>query len=175
MLTDGTEPPPLYIDAGSGSFVHKTTDWHVYDGTRPRAPKATALRGVCSCGWQSETHHPLDWDQVNRRAPYLYDTTGPESDWARHITDTEARAVPVPEELADLIDQLDERLIQLAADEPLAALRAVARLKHVLDEAGAGAAARALHDSETGRLIGPGLGLPEADARSRLRRYTLIH
>lgn len=93
----------------------------------------------------------------------------------RHITDTEARAVPVPEELAALIDQLDERLVQLAADEPLAALRAVARLKHVLAETGASAAARALHDSESGRLIGPGLGLPEADARSRLRRYTLNH
>ncbi|MGW1843005.1 hypothetical protein [Streptomyces sp. NPDC001966] len=32
LLADGTEPGPAYFDSGSGSTVHRSTDWYVYDG-----------------------------------------------------------------------------------------------------------------------------------------------
>ncbi|MER8199166.1 hypothetical protein ABTY00_35115 [Streptomyces microflavus] len=44
---------------------------------------------------------------MDRQAPYLHDTSGPEGDWARHTAEVEARAVPVPEELAALLDQVE--------------------------------------------------------------------
>ncbi|MGW9116214.1 hypothetical protein ACWGRV_06110 [Streptomyces sp. NPDC055663] len=32
LLADGTEPGPAYFDSGSGSTMHRSTDWYVYDG-----------------------------------------------------------------------------------------------------------------------------------------------
>lgn len=172
LLADGSEPRPVFFDAGSSASFHQSSDWWIYTGELG-APLATELRGACSCGWRGETRYPLDWELVDRRAPYLYDTSGPEGDWARHITEVEARAVPVPEELAALLDQVELQLDKLSADAPLAALRAVTRLERIITEAGRTAAHGADADAETGALIGPGLGLPEDEARRRLLRYTL--
>ncbi|OXY84695.1 hypothetical protein OG728_37145 [Streptomyces microflavus] len=110
---------------------------------------------------------------MDRQAPCLYDTSGPEGDWARPITEVEASAVPVPEELAALLDQVERQLDKLSFDAPLAALRAVSRLEHIVTEAGRRAAYGAEADAESGTPIGPGLGLPQDEAHRRLLRYTL--
>ncbi|MGW0858718.1 hypothetical protein [Streptomyces sp. NPDC002690] len=83
LLADGTEPGPVYFDACSGSTVHRSTDWWVYDGTLG-APVAAELRAVCSCGWRGTARYPLDWAVADGRHPWAYDTTGPESDWDTH-------------------------------------------------------------------------------------------
>ncbi|MFD5343934.1 hypothetical protein ACFWJY_09245 [Streptomyces anulatus] len=79
---------------------------------------------------------PLSWEDVDRNAPHLYDTRQIQDDWARHIDDVEARAVPVPDVLVALLDQVEQELDRLASDAPLAALRAISRLEHVIAEAG---------------------------------------
>ncbi|MGW6202525.1 hypothetical protein ACWF9B_02550 [Streptomyces sp. NPDC055089] len=171
LLADGTEPKPVYFDTGSSGNMHQSSDWWIYDGTL-RAPTATQLRGSCSCGWRGESLYPLDWETVDRRSPEDHDTSGPESDWDQHITEVEARAVPVPEDLAALLAQVDQRLNALASDAPLAALRAIAALERIVAEAGRTAAFHAEADDPAGNAFGPGLGLPERDARARLLRYT---
>ncbi|MFI9630210.1 hypothetical protein [Streptomyces sp. NPDC052042] len=173
LLADGTEPGPVYFDAGSGSTVHRSTDWRVYDGTLG-APAATHLRGACSCGWRGTRHCPLDWEAADRRRPYLTDTTGPERDWNAHITDVQNRTAPVPAELLALLDQAEKRLPNLAAENPLAALRAVATLERLIRQA-AGDAALSL-DTPNGPswdTIGQALGISAETARSRLTRYAL--
>lgn len=79
LLADGTEPGPVYFDTGSGPTVHRSTDWYVYDGMLG-APVATELRGACSCARRGTPRCPLDWEAVERRNPYLYDTSGPDGD-----------------------------------------------------------------------------------------------
>ncbi|MFF2236291.1 hypothetical protein [Streptomyces anulatus] len=117
--------------------------------------------------------YPLSWEDVDRNAPYLYDTRQIPDDWARHIDDVEARAVPVPDVLVALLDQVEQELDRLAGDAPLAALRAISRLEHVIAEAGDAAAYGSEADARSGTLIGPGLGLPEHEGRRRLLRYSL--
>ncbi|WLQ45623.1 hypothetical protein P8A22_37995 (plasmid) [Streptomyces laculatispora] len=172
VLADGTEPKPVYFDTGSGANMHESSDWWIYDGTLG-APVATQLRGSCSCGWRGETRYPLDWETVERHSPERHDTCGPENDWDQHITEVADRAVPIPEELTALLAQVDQRLNALAGEAPLAALRAIATLEHTLTQAGRTAALNAEADDTAGNTIGPGLGLPDRDARSRLLRYTL--
>ncbi|GGY77649.1 hypothetical protein OHA57_38405 (plasmid) [Streptomyces anulatus] len=129
----------MLLDGGSGSNFHESNDWWIYSGEL-RRPRATSLRGACSCGWRGETSYPLSWEDVDRNAPHLYDTRQLKDDWARHIDDVEARAVPVPDVLVALLDQVEQELDRLAGDAPLAALRAISRLEHVIAEAGYAAA-----------------------------------
>lgn len=172
VLADGSEPAPVYFDVGSGSTVHRTGDWWVYDGTL-RAPLATALRAACSCAWRGATRYPLDWDDVDPDGPHLYDTSGPRSDWAQHVADTEARSVPLPEALVALLRQLGEQLDVLAAEDPLAALRAVAALERTTGEVAQQAAFTVEADATSWAVVATALGLTEQDARSRIDRYSL--
>ncbi|MFJ8846047.1 hypothetical protein ACIRFF_24465 [Streptomyces cyaneofuscatus] len=171
LLADGSEPLPVFFDAGSSAHFHQSSDWWIYTGELG-APVAAQLRGA-SCGWRGEARYPLDWEAVDRQAPYPYDTSGPESDWDRHIIEVEARTVPVPAALAVLLDQVEQELDKLACDEPLTALRVVGRLERVIKEAGRTAAYGAEADAEPGAEIGPGLGLREDEARQRLLRYLI--
>lgn len=75
--------------------------------------------------------------------------------------------------LVALLDQVEQELDRLAGDAPLAALRAISRLEHVIAEAGYAAAYVAEADARSGTLIGPGLGLPEHEGRRRLLSYSL--
>ncbi|MFB6654110.1 hypothetical protein ACFCZ4_32630 [Streptomyces microflavus] len=134
---------------------------------------AAELRGACACGWRGETRYPLDWESADRQAPDLYDTSWPQGDWARHITEVESGAVPVPEKLAALLDQAELQLDKLSFDAPLSALRAISRLKRIVTETGRRAAYGAEADAKSGAPIGPGLGLPEDEARQRLFHYSL--
>ncbi|WP_256984810.1 hypothetical protein [Streptomyces sp. 2R] len=83
------------------------------------------------------------------------------------------RCVPVPEELSALLDEVELQLDKLSFGAPLAALRAVSRLERIVTETGRRAAYGADADAKAGAPIGPGLGLPEDEARRRLLRYTL--
>ncbi|MFD4224673.1 hypothetical protein [Streptomyces griseus] len=172
VLADGTEPGPVFFDTGSGPDVHQSTSWWVYDGTL-RAPVAAQLRGACSCGWRGEHLYPIDWDQVDRREPYAYDTTGPEDDWERHVAEVEAGTVPLPDDVAALLAQVQERLDTLADTAPLAALRAVAALERTTQIIGRVAANLASADDPAGERTGPALGITPDKARSRLVHYGL--
>lgn len=172
VLADGSEPKPMYFDVGSGGNGYRTSDWWVYDGTL-RAPLATDLRGACSCGWRGAARYPVVWEDVVPHRPYLYDTSGPEGDWVRHIDDVEARSVPLPDALTVLLEQVEVALERLADDAPLAALRAVAALERTASEVGHRAALTAEADTDSWETIATALGLTEQDAHSRLTRYTL--
>ncbi|MFH8692674.1 hypothetical protein ACH4EC_38215 [Streptomyces anulatus] len=172
LLTDGSEPATVLLDGGSGANFQESNDWWIYSGEL-RRPRATSLRGACSCGWRGETSYPLSWEEVDQNGPYLYDTRQLKDDWARHIDDVEAGAVPVPDVLVALLDQVEQELDRLAGDAPLAALRAINRLEHIIAEVGDAAAYGAEADARSGTAIGPGLGLPEDEARRRLLRYCL--
>ncbi|MFB6505178.1 MULTISPECIES: hypothetical protein [unclassified Streptomyces] len=173
LLADGTEPGPVYFDIGSGANVHKSTDWWVYDGTL-RAPVAAEMRGACSCGWRGTARYPLDWQKIDRRRPYLFDTGDPENDWDTHIAEVRARTVPVPPDLTALIDQLRERLTGLVDQEPLAAVRAAATLERLTEQATTEAAFNI--DAPGGPSwdeVGRALGISARTARTRLTRYAL--
>ncbi|MCG7527137.1 hypothetical protein MHW47_22160 [Streptomyces sp. OfavH-34-F] len=121
--------------------------------------------------WRGTTLHPVDWQQVAAEGPGWYDTSGPREDWRRLIADVENRAVPIPEDVAGLLDQLRERLDALADDAPLAALRILAALESSIASAGEVAAYTSRADDQSGDTIAAGLGLTASEARSRLHRY----
>ncbi|MFE0134646.1 hypothetical protein ACFWY6_24240 [Streptomyces sp. NPDC059037] len=174
VLANGTEPEPMHFDTGSSGNVHKTSDWWVYDGTL-RAPQATDLRGSCSCGWRGTALYPIDWSQVSRRHPYEYDASGPYTDWAQHISEVEERSVPLPDELAGLLEKVDEQLTALADQGPVAALKAVVLLERITKRIGRDAAANAQLDEVPWDSIAKALGLTEREARSRLINYSYRH
>ncbi|GLF92629.1 hypothetical protein [Streptomyces yaizuensis] len=175
VLADGSEPKPVYFDSVSGGSGHTSSDWWVYDGTLG-APLAPFVRGACSCGWRGVPRHPVNWAEVEEDGPYGFDTSGPQDDWWLHIDEVEARSVPLPTGLADLLEQLGEQLHTLAGDAPLAALRAAATLERTLRETGRTAALLVEADANSGEVswesIGTALGLTREDARSRVWHYT---
>ncbi|GGY61692.1 hypothetical protein [Streptomyces xanthochromogenes] len=103
-LADGSEPGPVYFDVGSGTHMPSSTQWHVYDGRFGR-PRATVLRGSCSCGWRGMAEYPLDWTTLPHDKP-LYeaaiDLSGPIADHDAHLSVIRAAAVQLPAELIDL-------------------------------------------------------------------------
>ncbi|MFI1941231.1 hypothetical protein ACH44C_29330 [Streptomyces purpureus] len=156
---------------GSGGHFPTSTDWWIYDGTCG-APRAERMRAACACGWRAQVSYPIDWSQVRRREPYTYDTSPLAQDWKIHIEDVEARTVPLPAELADLLQRLDQHLDRLAEDAPLAALKAVRALETIIATTGPAAAFMTVSGAEIPwSRIAEGLGTTESEARSRLRRY----
>ncbi|WP_228924551.1 hypothetical protein [Streptomyces sp. DH7] len=168
LLEDGTEPGPVYYDTGSGSNIHKTTNWYCYDGTLG-APRATTMRARCACGWRGQTTYPIDWDQVERRQPYLYDTSGPESDWDAHTQEVAALAVQLPENSVQLLKQLEEWLYDDDVD-PLVILRAVGELEAITTSI-ASYAARQAGTKHSDKEIARALGLTDTVLTARLAHY----
>lgn len=174
VLPDGSEPGPLVHDIGSGSEFHETSDWWIYDGTL-RAPKAAGLRAACSCGWRGAARYPIDWEEVVDEHPYRYDTSGPRRDWQQHITDVEARTVPLPAGLAALPARVDEELEHLADEAPLAALRAIGALERTTTRTARTAAYNIKADEVPTEQVAAGLGMSERSAASRLSHYHYRH
>ncbi|MFJ3906300.1 hypothetical protein [Streptomyces sp. NPDC090025] len=169
MARSVSEPWPVYDDVGSGPSVHQTSDWYAYTG-RHTAPKAEVLRGRCTCGWRGAETYPVDWDDVDRRAPYLHDTSGPERDWERHMDEVAAGAPAMPEDVEVLVRTLRDRIVDIEGDDPLTALRIAVVLEAVALPAGEYAAREAAR-KHSEREIAVALGMTEDAASSRLRRY----
>ncbi|MFF1916786.1 hypothetical protein ACFVYE_35535 [Streptomyces sp. NPDC058239] len=82
--------------------------------------------------------------------------------------------MPVPADLTALLDQVEERLTALVADEPLAALRAVAALKRLTERVATDASFSVdTADGPQWDTIAQALGISEQAARSRLTHYAL--
>ncbi|MFF5306361.1 hypothetical protein ACFY5F_44070 [Streptomyces sp. NPDC013161] len=169
VLADGSEPKSVYLDVGSGSSMYETREWWAYNGWLGR-PRAAAWRASCACGWRGDGH-PIDWDQVEDHDLDDLDTSGAYDEWWEHIHAVERRTVPLPEELSELIEQLEERLDALSDAAPVAALKAVAILERLAARVGKEAAYGAQADDVPGEALGKALGLSVDRARSRLDRY----
>ncbi|WP_331719822.1 hypothetical protein OG217_37290 (plasmid) [Streptomyces sp. NBC_01023] len=167
---DGTEPGPISIPSNSGSgAIGKITEWWGYDGVMG-GPAATHLRGSCACGWRGATLYPVDWDEVHQAHPY-YDTSGPEEDWKAHVREVESTLVPLPDDVAALLDQLNQRVDELADREPLVALRAANILQRNTHMSTLCAATTIERDKTTLATVGAALGCSASQAEARLRTY----
>ncbi|MEV6735383.1 hypothetical protein [Streptomyces sp. NPDC051364] len=174
LLGDGSEPGPVYLDPGSGSDFHETRQWWAYSGILNR-PRAAAARGACSCGWRGTAHYRIDWEAVDAAGIYEPVIEGPQEDWEQHLEEVEARTVPLPGELAELLERVGEQLNLLARQAPVAALKAVAALEAVTCRVARDAAYMAEADELSWESIGTALGLTEDAARSRLIHYGMRH
>ncbi|MER7467857.1 hypothetical protein [Streptomyces sp. NPDC097981] len=171
LLADGRVPGPAYFDTGSGSHVQSTSQWSVYDGRFPHAPRAAALRAVCSCGWTGPEHH-LDWEAIGEQE--LDEAADNEADactrdWDGHTTAVEATTVPLPETLTMLLEQLEQEIGKLAKTSPVAAVRA-ARWTRITAERAGYWAARATRQDLDDAQVAAALGLDEDAARTELAR-----
>ncbi|THA81185.1 hypothetical protein [Streptomyces sp. A0592] len=171
LLADGSEPGPVYFDVGSGPTMPSSTEWHAYDGRHGR-PRAALLRGSCSCGWRGVAEYPLDWAALAKDAP-LYeadvDLSGPVADYGAHLSVIRDGTVQLPVQLTDLLTELVCQLNELAADEPLVALKALADLRYVIAEIGQEAAFELAAEDVPIKQVATALGTNEAAARSYLR------
>ncbi|WP_405427900.1 hypothetical protein [Streptomyces erythrochromogenes] len=169
LVEDGSEPGPAYFDVGSGSYVPSSTDWHAYDGRFGR-PRAALLRGACACGWRGAAEYPLDWTTLDDQTP-LYeadvDLAGPLADYQAHLTVVRAAAVPLPEPLTALMENLETAAVK----DPLVALKALADLRYLIAGVGADAALAVQVGRIPMRTVATALGTSEAAARRYLKSY----
>lgn len=171
LLADGTEPGPVYLDPGTGSDFRQTREWWAYSGILNR-PRAAAARAACACGWRGAAQYPIDRAAEEPDSLYEQVIEGPRGDWERHLDEVEARTVPLPAELAHLLERVEDQLNSLAGQAPVAALKAVAALERVTRSVARDAAYIAEADDLSWESIGTGLGISEKEARSRLTHYT---
>ncbi|MET8658618.1 hypothetical protein [Streptomyces griseus] len=167
---DGTEPGPVTIPSNSGGGLGTLTEWWAYDGSMDPTP-ATHLRGSCSCGWRGETLYPVDWDRAHEQQPYEYDTSGPESDWLQHTEEVRSALVPLPEDLAALLEQVNEQVSVLSDREPLVALRAANILQQHTRMSQQNAARTIERDGTGPAAVGTALGCTPSQAKDQLRTY----
>ncbi|MCX5009424.1 hypothetical protein OG765_00105 [Streptomyces sp. NBC_00555] len=173
LLEDGTEPGPVYYDVGSGGHVPSATMWHAYDGRYGR-PRAAVLRGACSCGWRGAAEYPLNWELLGDQQP-LYeadvDISGPIADYGAHLSVVKEAAVALPADLTALLTELTGRLADLAVQEPLVALKALADLQYVTAQTGADATRAVLGGRVPIGEVATALGTSEAAARTYVTGY----
>nr|BFD90987.1 hypothetical protein KitaXyl93_23470 [Kitasatospora sp. Xyl93] len=175
LLPDGTVPKPVYIQTTERGAGETTSQWYVYDGgdhLTYKAPRADKLRGVCSCGWTGPSYQ-LDWDQIGEES--LHEAAGEqaaacEQDWDGHAAEVDKSAIALPDDIAELVSLLGEKLETLGQTSPLAALRAARQLEVTAERTAYWPA----HDVR--RDIGleqaaAALGLNEDGARSLLGRF----
>lgn len=172
LLADGTVPDPVYFDSASGGGCEAVAQWSVYDGRWPHAPRAAALRAVCSCGWAGEEHR-LDWEAMGEQE---LDDGGEDQaeaclkDWDGHTGEVEARSVPLPETVATLLERLEEEINKLTKSSPVAAVRAARRLEVVAERVGYRAARGTASDLDAAQAA-VHLGLDEDAARKLMARF----
>ncbi|WP_326687240.1 MULTISPECIES: hypothetical protein [unclassified Streptomyces] len=174
LLADGSEPKPVYLDAGSGSHMEKTSAWWAYSGILNR-PVAAQARAACTCGWRGTRRIELDWDRIGETRPGDFDDSESYEDWSAHIAEVEARAIPLPAEVTDGLEVLAERLHALAEQSPTAALRAASALERLAADIGRTAAFEIRAEEVPAEAVGEALGLSVTSARSRVTRYRLRH
>ncbi|MEU9559416.1 hypothetical protein [Streptomyces fumanus] len=174
LLADGSVPDPVCIDMTSAGSGREVSQWSVYDGGGGvvRAPRAAALRAVCSCGW-SGPPHPLPWEEFGEQD--LAEAGGDVADtcaqeWDVHIVEVERSAITVPEPLAELLARVESEIEKLARTTPLAALRAARRLEVIAAQTAYWPALDAGRDA-TGEQTAAALGLNEDAAHDLLARF----
>ncbi|MEV6834051.1 hypothetical protein AB0N17_05945 [Streptomyces sp. NPDC051133] len=174
VLADGSEPKPASFDVGSGADLYETCEWWAYDGRMSR-PRAAAVRASCACGWRGPSV-PVSWAEPAGDGLEDLDVSGPHRDWAEHIRAVERRTIPLPDDLAELLHTLEDRLAALADDAPAAALRAVAALDRLTRRVGREAACMIEEDDDLPwEALGRALGIDADRARSLVNRYLLPH
>ncbi|MFF2571321.1 hypothetical protein [Streptomyces sp. NPDC058084] len=150
-----------------------TADVRSVNGEEP----PTSTRGRCACGWHGEHTYPVDGDHVPGGARATHDTTGPKRDWDAHMDRVAARAAPLPDDVAALLDELRDRLDTLLDHAPLIALKAADELQGVVASTGPVAAlflTRAAEVLPMSRLAEL-LGMTEEAAGSRLAHYRQLN
>ncbi|MFJ5552500.1 hypothetical protein [Streptomyces sp. NPDC093225] len=170
LLADGTIPDPVYFDSASGPGGRSVAQWSVYDGRQGR-PRAAVLRAVCSCGWVG-SQHCLDWDVIG--GDELAEAgdgqaAACERGWDAHTADVAAAAVPLPEAVTILLEQLETEIDKLTATSPVAALRAVRALEVLAGRQGYWAA-RGIRSNHDAGQAAAALGLSEREARRLIAR-----
>ncbi|MFF9704680.1 hypothetical protein ACF1FE_26360 [Streptomyces griseofuscus] len=171
LLADDTVPAPVVFLNSSGSDSRSVSEWTIYDGEPHGGPRAAALRGVCSCAWTGPGH-TIDWDEIADREAEVAGgglASACYGDWDTHIGEVARSAVPVPETITGLLDQLEQEIEKLGKDAPLAAVRAVRRLE-VLAAQCAYWPAREVAQDLTPEQAAAALGLNEEEACRHLAR-----
>ncbi|MGQ4351123.1 hypothetical protein [Streptomyces sp. SAS_275] len=172
VLDDGTVPRPVYFDASSGGGGHAVSQWSVYDGRPRQGPRAAALRAVCSCGWNGPEQR-LDWEEIGDQDLQTAGAGAADScmrDWDAHTVDVERSAVPLPEAVTVLLEQLEVEVEKLAKSSPLAAIRAARRLEVLAAQTAYWPARDARRDADPGQAAAA-LGLDESATRALLARF----
>ncbi|WP_223241693.1 hypothetical protein [Streptomyces sp. CBMA123] len=152
-----------------------TSFWTAYTGGHfGLAPKAHALRAVCSCGWSGPAQ-PADVDEPEGEEPEFgnqaYDVADTcQEQWDEHITEVERATVPLPEGVTDLLRRLGEEIEKLGSTSPVAALRAARKLELVAGQVGHWPA-RAVRNEMTPQAAGAALGLDDDGVRRLLTRF----
>ncbi|MEU6671407.1 hypothetical protein [Streptomyces sp. NPDC046727] len=173
VLDDGSEPKPAYFDIGSGAEMYETSEWWAYDGNLSR-PRAAAVRASCSCGWRGPST-PVPWGELDEDGLEELDVSGPRRDWSEHIDTVERQTVPLPDDLAQMLSDLECKLLTLAEDAPAAALRAVTALDRLTRRAGREAAGVIEEDGDQRwEALGRALGIGADRAQSLVTRYLLL-
>ncbi|MFJ2864924.1 hypothetical protein [Kitasatospora sp. NPDC087314] len=152
VLADGSEPAPL---------PDGRTTWWLYNGAD--GPRASGVRGGCSCGWRGEQRHLLDFgDDVATEA--VGEATGPYADWERHVELVEG---VVPHEVEKLIAMLVDRICDLTDSTPYAAARAANRFERAAASTALMAGRKARSSMMTWEYIGRAYGCGAQEARER--------
>ncbi|MFC8919583.1 hypothetical protein ACFT5C_27895 [Streptomyces sp. NPDC057116] len=83
--------------------------------------------------------------------------------------------MPLPDELAGMLQRLEDELSRLAGQAPAAAMKAVAALERLTRDTAFQAACTADADGLPPATLGTALGISEDKARSRIRHYLMNH
>ncbi|WP_411105276.1 hypothetical protein [Streptomyces sp. cmx-4-9] len=162
----------MYVDTGSGSAGRSVTRWSVYDGSSPRIPRAAVLRAVCSCGWTGPEHRldgvSIAGEGLEEAGDEQADAC--ERDWDGHTARVEAGAVPLPESVTVLLEQLEEEIDRLTRTSPAAAVRAARQLEVTAERVGYWAARGTRADLTTAQAAAA-LGVDEQAAIHLMARF----
>lgn len=172
LLDDGSTAEPVYFDAGSGGYVPSSSHWSIYDGRSARAPRASALRATCACGWVGASH-VLDWGKVGDQPLHTAAAADADrcmTDWDRHIMEVGESTVPVPERIAGLLETLEAEVERYTEESPVGAVKIARRMEISAANLGYWAARKA-RGAMSPEEVATALGLNSRQAASLLARF----
>nr|WSS73666.1 hypothetical protein OG491_36185 [Streptomyces sp. NBC_01175] len=172
VLADGRDAT-AEDNPGSGN-----TAWWCFDG-RDGRPLAVGVRAGCDCyaanssrivrTWRGSTIHPVVFGD-DEATEGFGGQGGPYAEW-ENTHAAPAADTTVPGDVTALLAEVRERLTALAAEHPLAALTAVARLEAVTGAAGVNAAGAAQQRGSSWTDIGKAVGTTKQAAHQRFARH----